>query len=237
MLIHKYTVHLSRGPEVGGRKRDRRKEGGLMKRRHFIYFYNKMAWFLYTGQFTPYKQYVYFHTRLQTIYTSIQYPRKVSTGLKFEDEGKVANTQPRYNVLHPRCNLYQENKREITRLVNHGTTDARPSYLLANANTQIYCTDSCTPLQIVKLTVLALVGNSLVQYYFTPEFYSIWFYSWRTDIDGHPESRRCYRDMTSLVCLTAHPPPPANIYIHCNGGCWGGRGTRGEREKEEKTSS
>ena len=47
MLIHKYTVHLSRGPEVGGRKRDRRKEGGLMKRRHFIYFYDKMAWFLY----------------------------------------------------------------------------------------------------------------------------------------------------------------------------------------------
>ena len=38
------------------------------------------------------------------------------------------NTQPRYNVLHPRCNLYQESKREITRLVNHGTTDARLSY-------------------------------------------------------------------------------------------------------------
>ena len=106
MLIHKYTVHLSRGPEVGGRKRDRRKEGGLMKRRHFIYFYNKMAWFLYT---------------------------------------------------------------------------------------ELAC------------TVLALVGNSLVQYYFTPEFYSIWFYSWRTDIDGHSESRRFYRDMTSLVCLTVHP--------------------------------
>ena len=70
------------------------------------------------------------HTRLQTIYTSIQYPRKVPTGLKFEDKGKVANTQPRYHVLHPRCNLYQEDKREITRLVNHGTTDVRPSYLL-----------------------------------------------------------------------------------------------------------
>ena len=162
MLTHKYTVQAGIGVfshdgtslppplEVGGRERETegKREG---------------SW----------KQYVYFHTRLQTIYTSIQYPRKVSTGLKFEDEGKVANTQPRYNVLHPRCNLYQENKREITRLVNHGTTDARPSYLLANANTQIYCTDSCTPLQIVKLTVLALVGNSLVQYYFTPEFYSI----------------------------------------------------------------
>ena len=35
-----------------------------------------------------------------------------------------------------------------------------------------------------------LVGNSLVQYYFTPEFYSIWFYSWRTDIDGHPGERK-----------------------------------------------
>ena len=70
------------------------------------------------------------HTRLQTIYTSIQYPRKVPTGLKFEDKGKVANTQPRYHVLLPRCNLYQEDKREITRLVNHGTTDVRPSYLL-----------------------------------------------------------------------------------------------------------
>ena len=220
MLTHKYTVQAGIGVfshdgtslppllEVGGRERETegKREG---------------SW----------KQYVYFHTRLQTIYTSIQYPRKVPTGLKFEDEGKVANTQPRYNVLHPRCNLYQENKREITRLVNHGTTDARPSYLLANANTQIYCTDSCTPLQIVKLTVLALVGNSLVQYYFTPEFYSIWFYNWRTDIDGHPEFRRFYRDMTSLVCLTVHPPPPAIIYIHCNGGCWGGRG------KEERTSS
>ena len=77
-----------------------------------------------------YKQYVYFHTRFRTIYTSIQYPRKASTGLKFEDKGKVANTQPRYHVLLPRCNLYQEDKREITRLVNHGTTDVRPSYLL-----------------------------------------------------------------------------------------------------------
>ena len=26
-----------------------------------------------------------------------------------------------------------------------------------------------------------------------------------TDIDGHPEPRRFYRDMTSLVCLTVHP--------------------------------
>ena len=25
-----------------------------------------------------------------------------------------------------------------------------------------------------------------------------------TDIDGHPEPRRFYRDMTSLVCLTVH---------------------------------
>ena len=53
--------------------------------------------------------------------------------------------------------------------------------------------------------VQSLVGNSLVQYYFTPEFYSIWFYSWRTVIDGHPEPRRFYRDMTSLVCRTVHP--------------------------------
>ena len=95
MLIHKYTVHLSRGPEVGGRKRDRRKEGGLMKRRHFIYFYDKMAWFLYRS---------------------------------------------------------------------------------------------------FKLLILG--------FYFY--FYSLKFYSWRTGIDGHSESRRFYRDMTSLVCLTVH---------------------------------
>ena len=72
MLPNKPTVQAGIGvfshdgipplPLSGGRrerKRDRRKEEGLMKRRHFIYFYNKMALFLYTGQFTPYKQYVH----------------------------------------------------------------------------------------------------------------------------------------------------------------------------------
>ena len=75
MLPNKPTVQAGIGvfshdgipplPLSGGRrerKRDRRKEEGLMKRRHFIYFYNKMAWFLYTGQFTPftlgYRQYI-----------------------------------------------------------------------------------------------------------------------------------------------------------------------------------
>ena len=38
------------------------------------------------------------------------------------------NTQLWYNVSLPRYNLYQENKREITRMVNHGTTAARLSY-------------------------------------------------------------------------------------------------------------
>ena len=56
MLPNKPTVQAGIGvfshdgipplPLSGGRrerKRDRRKEEGLMKRRHFIYFYNKMA--------------------------------------------------------------------------------------------------------------------------------------------------------------------------------------------------
>ena len=55
-----------------------------------------------------------------------------------------------------------------------------------------------------KAYEILLYSTLAVQYYFTPEFYSIWFYSWRTDIDGHPEPRRFYRDMTSLVCLTVH---------------------------------
>ena len=96
MLTHKYpvqaSVHLgvfshdgtrmvySPLPSGGRRdkKRDGRKEEGPMKIRHFFCSCNKMAWFCthYT-----YKQYVCFHTRLRTLYTSIQYPRKVPTGL------------------------------------------------------------------------------------------------------------------------------------------------------------
>ena len=34
-----------------------------------------------------------------------------------------------------------------------------------------------------------------------------------TDIDGHFEPRRFYRDMTLLVCLTVHPSSPGK-YIH-----------------------
>ena len=54
-------------------------------------------------------------------------------------------------------------------------------------------------------------------------FYCFKFYSWRTGIDGHSESRRFYRDMTSLVCLTA--PPPSTVHTWTEA-------ARKEREKE-----
>ena len=72
---------------------------------------------------------------------------------------------------------------------------------------------------IKRCTILLLHRNSI-----STRFYRwlTYWYRWTSC------TTRRFLAMTSLVCLTVHPPPPppANIYIHCNGGCVG-EGERG----------